>query len=174
MLDPLTALAAVIAALAAVAATFVAIRNARDSIEALETPFLIPDYEQLDGWIMPWEGGTIGRNFYLKTPLFNAGRGAALMGDVRLVVDGRDVLDSAGGQVAIRAGGSRVYPLNVLGEPPPAGQEGLLRIYYCSASGEEYMTETRFKTETKGILCTSYVREDSDGGDRPFLFQSVA
>ncbi len=170
--DQVTAIAAFGAALAAGVGVWRADRNTQRSIQAVETPFLIPDHDQLESWVMPWEGGTEGRPFRLKTPLVNVGRGPALMGDVRLTIGDVDVLDAAGGQIAIRAASSSLYFLNALGEPPPQGKEGLMRIYYTSAPGERFMTRIQFKTATQGIHCTSYLRAVSDGGERSFLFQS--
>ena len=70
---------------------------------ALETPSLMPDYAQLEGWLLPWEDGeTWQRPDYLDLPLINAGRGLALMGDVRITLGDKDILDAAGGQIAIR------------------------------------------------------------------------
>lgn len=170
--DQATAIAAFVAAFAAIAGVWRADRNTQRSIHAVETPFLIPDHDQLDSWAMPWVGSGEGKPHRLRTPLVNVGRGPALLGDVRITIEDRDVLDAAGGQMAVPAGSSSLYFLNALGEPPPGGMEGLLRIYYTHASGAEYMTRCHIKLDPGGALPTSFQRGPSDGAERRFLFQS--
>ena len=170
--EQVTAMAASGAALVAAMGVWRADHNTRRTIRAAEIPFLIPSHDRDEGWVMPWIGGTEGQPHRLRAQLVNVGRGPALMGDVRLTVDDRDVLSQAGGQIAIRAGEGDMFPLQLQVEPPPREKEGLLRIYYTDASGQKFMTRIHFRTETSGILCTSYVRRTSDQGERPFLFQS--
>jgi hypothetical protein len=168
-----TALAASIAALAAAAGVWRADHNTQRSIRAAEMPFLIPDLDfGVEGWLLLWTGGMHDNPHRLQIPLINVGRGPALMGDVRLTIDGEDILSPAGGQIAVRTVEGRTVDLQLRAEPPPRDQEGLLRIYYTDAWGEKFMTRIHFRTEPGGILCTSYVRQESDGEERDFLFQS--
>lgn len=169
MADLVTAFAAVIAVLVAVYGTTVAVKGTRGSIAALETPFVIPNEEELEAWVVPWKAATEDKPLRLGMPLINIGRGPALLGDVRVMVDRKDVVVAGGGQIALQVSREIDYCPGVLGETPTGGSAGQMKIYYTSASGEAFMTRVQFKCRPNGILCTSYVREVSDDKGRPFL-----
>lgn len=169
MADLVTACAAMLGVFVAVYGATVAVRGTRRSIAALETPFVIPNEDELDGWIVPWKAATEERPPFLGMPLINIGRGPALLGDVRVTIDGKDLVRAGGGQIALQVSGELDYHPNLLGKVPADRSAGLMRIYYTSASGEEFMTRVQFKSSSGGILCTSYVRERSDRAGRPFL-----
>ncbi|HET7444989.1 MAG TPA: hypothetical protein VFJ57_10060 [Solirubrobacterales bacterium] len=170
--------AAVVAAAVAVVGVLLSNRNAQQSIQALETPFLIPDYEALKGWVIPWVDGVgEGRPWYLDIPLINVGRGPAMMGDVRVSMKSvGDVLDRPGGQIAMPVERPTNCELNTRDEPLPLpiGEVGLMRIYYTSASGQRHMTYSPFMAKADGILCIRFELRDSDDEERNFIFEEAA
>lgn len=166
-MDQIIAISTLVAALAAVVGTWIAIRNSRHAIEALELPFLIPDAGLSDQWRLKFEHGTTSR---LRMPLRNVGMGPAILGDVQLLIDGKQVIARAGGQIALPAGDRQSLPFQLEDQEPGLEKSGEMRIYYTHASGARYVTRCQVKTDSAGVLPTSFRRERSDGAERQFLF----
>jgi hypothetical protein len=168
-LDQVIAISTFIAALSAVVGTWIAIRNSRHAIEALEIPFLIPDAGLRDQWRLKFEHGTTSR---LRMPLRNVGMGPAILGDVQLLIDEEQLIARPGGQIALPAGDHQSLPFQLEGQEPGPEKSGEMRIYYTHASGARYVTRCKVKTDSAGLLPTSFRRERSDDEERQFLFWS--
>lgn len=165
--DQVVAIAASVAAVIAGMSAAIAFRSSRRTVEALELPFLIPDPGIRDQFRLRFEDGDPQR---LRMPLRNAGMGPAMLGDVQFIVDGKQILAPAGGQIAFPPGDCQSLPLQLESHKPGAEEVGELRIYYTHASGAKYMTQCQVKTETDAILPTGFRRRRSDRRERPFLF----
>ncbi len=165
--DQVLAISALVAALAAVASALIAFRSSRESVEALEIPFLMPAPGINDHYRLKFEDAEQGS---LRIPLRNVGMGPAILGDVQLVIDGRQILAQAGGQIAFPAGDEQSLPFQLQSYKPDLEEHGELRIYYTHASGRRYVTRCQVKTDSGGVLPMGFRREQSDGSERPFLF----
>jgi hypothetical protein len=172
--DQVIAIAASIAALAAGASALIAllgIRSAiasnREAVEAVEIPFLIPDPGISDHHRLKFEDVEPGS---LRIPLRNVGMGPAILGDVQFVIDGRQILAQAGGQIAFPAEDQQSLPFQLRSYKPDYEENGELRIYYTHASGKKYLTRCQVKTDSAGVLPMGFRRQRSDGKERPFLF----
>lgn len=165
--DQVLAASALVAGLAAVASALIAFRSSRESVEALEIPFLIPAPSTNDHYRLKFEDA---EQCHLRIPLRNVGMGPAILGDVQLVINGRQILAQAGGQIAFPAGDEQSLPLQLRRQKPDLEEHGELRIYYTHASGTKYMTRCQAKTDSAGVLPMGFRRQQSDGSERPFLF----
>lgn len=172
--DQVVAVSASIAALAAVASAFVAlaaVRRAgtsnREAVEALEIPFLIPDPGIKDLHRLKFEDAEAGS---LRIQLRNVGMGPAILGNVQFVIDDRQILAQAGGEIAFPAGDQQSLPFQLQSYKPDLEEHGELRIYYTHASGKRYLTRCQVKTDSAGVLPMGFRRQHSDGNERPFLF----
>jgi hypothetical protein len=165
--DHILAISALVAAFAAVAGAVIAFRSSRESVEALEIPFLIPDPGIKDHHRLKFEEVEPGS---LRIPLRNVGMGPAILGDVQFVIDGRQILSQAGGQIAFPAGDEQSLPFQLQSYKPDYEENGELRIYYTHASGKRYLTRCQVKTDSAGVLPMGFRRQRSDGNERPFLF----
>lgn len=169
MTDLILAISASIAALAAVASAAIATRSSRQAVEALEVPFLIPDPGLNDHYRLKFEDVEPGS---LRIALRNVGMGPAILGDVQFIIDGRQILAQAGGQIAFPAGEQQSLPFQLRSYKPDYEENGELRIYYTHASGKKYLTRCQVKTDSAGVLPMGFRRQQSDGKERPFLFWS--
>jgi hypothetical protein len=172
--DQVIAMSASIAALAAVATALIAllavrrsVASNREAVEALEIPFLIPDPGISDHHRLKFEAAAAGS---LRIPLRNVGMGPAILGDVQFVIDERQILAQAGGQITVPAGDQQSLPFQLRSYKPDLEEHGELRIYYTHASGKTYLTRCQVKTDSAGVLPMSFHRQQSDGNERPFLF----
>lgn len=165
--DQALAISASVAALAAIASAVIALRSSRESVEALEIPFLIPDPGINDHYRLKFEDTEQGS---LRIPLRNVGMGPAILGDVQFVIDGRQILAQAGGQIAFPARDQQSLPFQLHSYKPDFEERGELRIYYTHASGKRYLTRCQVKTDSTGVLPMGFRRQLSDGEERPFLF----
>jgi len=163
----IVAVSASVAALAAVASAVIAVRSSRRAVEAAEIPFLIPDPGLHDHFRLKFEDAETTR---LRIPLRNIGVGPALLGDVQFVIDGRQILAQAGGEIALPAGDRQSLPFQLQSYKPDTEESGELRIYYTHASGTRYLTRCQVKTDSGGVLPIGFRRQRSDGKERPFLF----
>ena len=145
----------------------IAFRSSRESVEALEIPFLIPDPDINDQHRLKFEDTEQGN---LRIPMRNVGMGPAILGDVQFVIDGRQILAQPGGQIAFAAGGHQSLPFQLRSYKPDFEERGELRIYYTHASGRRYLTRCQVKTDSAGVLPMGFRRQLSDGEERPFLF----
>jgi hypothetical protein len=138
--DQIIAVSASMAALAAVASawiTLLAVRRAgasnREAVEALEIPFLIPDPAIRDLYRLKFEDTEAES---LRIPLRNVGMGPAILGDVQFVIEDRQILGPAGGQIAFPAGDQQSLPFQLQSYKPDLEEHGELRIYYtCFGQG---------------------------------------
>src|SRR3977135_1545382 len=149
------AISALVAAVAAVASAVIALRSSREAVEALEIPFLIPDPDISDEFRLKFENAGATS---LRVPLRNVGMGPAILGDVQFVIDGRQILAQAGGQIALPAGDRQSLPLQLLSYKPDYEEKGELRIYYTHASGAKYLTRCQVKTDSGGVLPIGFRR----------------
>jgi hypothetical protein len=165
--DQVLAISALVAAVAAVAGALIAFRSSRESVEALEVPFLIPAPGISDHHRLKFEDAEQG---ILRIPLRNVGMGPAILGDVQFLIEDRQILAQAGGQIAFPAGDEQSLPFQLWSYKPDIEEHGELRIYYTHASGRRYMTRCQVKTDSAGVLPMSFRRQQSDSSERPFLF----
>jgi hypothetical protein len=165
-------LEAVVAA-AAVGAVLIAAWNTVRSIEALERPFVVPHVTAEDQWRLQWARSGADTP-QLSIPLRNVGNGAALLGDIQLESGGEQMLAQPGGQIPVfpdREPQRREFQL--LMEPDDAPDiRGTLRIYFTHANGRRYLTNAKVLIGPPGVLCTSFRRTRTDGGERGFIFEA--
>lgn len=164
--DQVLAISAVVAAIGAVVSTAIARQSGRQAIEVLEIPFLIPSPGAGDQFRLKFTDD----NSSLTIPMRNVGLGPAILGDVQFVIDGRQVLAQAGGEIAIPAGDCQLLPLRLQSYKPDYEEAGELRIHYTHASGAKYLTRCQVKTDSAGVLPMGFRRLTSDDSERPFLF----
>lgn len=161
------ALVAIVSALIALLGIRGAVASSREAVAALEIPFLIPDPGIGDHHRLKFEDVEPGN---LRIPLRNVGMGPAILGDVQFVIDGRQILAQAGGQIAFPAGDQQSLPFQLCSYKPDFEERGELRIYYTHASGKKYLTRCQVKTDSAGVLPMGFRRQRSDGKERSFLF----
>jgi hypothetical protein len=148
---------------------------AQRNIEAQEMPFLVVG-AQLDQYLISYlpevaaGGKEVGKKALLVR-VHNFGKGPALMGDVRLTVDGEDLLDSAGGQIPLVPGHPRDLPLQLDGAVPGETKRGRLRAYFVTTLGGHYMAVSDALVRPDTVLLTDFRRARSDKQNRPFQFQ---
>lgn len=164
--DQVLAISAVIAAFGAVAGAGVALRSSRQAVESIEIPFLIPEPESGEQFRLKFED----EGARLAIPLRNVGLGPAILGDVQFVIDGRQILAQAGGEIALPAGDRLSLPFQLQSYKPDYEERGEISIYYTHASGRKYLTRCHVKTDSGGVLPMGFRRLRSDGNERPFLF----
>ncbi len=122
-------------------------RLSRESIEALDRPFVIPKRHSGINRIPIGEGFIVFR-------MENLGKGPALVEDIQLIGDPwNEYLDNAleGRVFAISPGDGTNVRLPLIGDEPPEGAVLGLRIFYRSASAAEYVTQSTLEVLTHSL-----------------------
>ena len=154
------------AVLAAAIAAGVAIWSTRRSLRPWTSRSVIFTPQKRGGWIA-WEAQE-GNPEQLLGKLWNIGRGPAIIGDMRLVVDGSDVVAPAGGEIPLAADSDTRHSPQLLPGTPRGGR-GKLRIHYRSASGRGYVTECDAVLHSvHGTLCKDFKRKQEPRPGREF------
>lgn len=101
---------------------------------------------------------------------WNVGEGPAILRDVRLEGGGQECLAPLDRHQPVAADqGADLYvrlldpPSDDWGDP---AEHGVLRIYYTSGSGENYMTTSRILTTPLGLVCLDYGQSSVDDDER--------
>ena len=153
---------------------------AREGIEAQDMPFVIavtnPDQGKyfdasFNRQLMWWGWEPADGVYWLQARLWNIGKGPAIAGDIRLVLDGEDLLAPRSaeiGEIVVAPG--QVHDINVFTSSEPLDRDGwgTLRVYFAHSSGSEYMTISQARISERGVRCADFRHRRSDAEGRPF------
>jgi hypothetical protein len=172
--------------LALAAFTFTLARRARESVEAIDMPFVIATpregYAALQfELVYPTESdrgggqqtieGAAPESRWFQLRLWNMGKGPAMVSDVQLQVRNASLLEPLDLQIPVSAGQGHDLGIPLAADYPddglPEGTQGTLTIYFSHAGGMRLKTTCDIDLRCGRGYCRSYVRDEADSAGRP-------